>query len=392
MSAPAEVVVTHSTPPPAIEVLSSSLVAENHAAPPQLFVAPTTALLEVLPSPSVPVAEVAPDQALLVEVFPTSQTLSTQHVEVEVTTAPPQIEVLPAALPPVNIDLCCPVPVTGGGAALGADVVSAFAVGAIEVGDTIPQGSTFPEFVRQLLTSTFYPSFIAPSASLSASLGSQVEAGTIIDLTLSVSLNRGAIRGAMVGSTWNAGATQDYRAGPLLSATIEGVSGTTLTLPGHQLTDGANSFSAEVNHDAGPQPLDSDGEPYGTPLPAGSLTASRTITGRRALFYGCPSAAPGDSAAVRGLSTSSLNPGNGTAFTINIPSGATHVSFAYPAALREVSTVKYVEGLNSEVKDVFSEATVDTAGANGYSPIPYRVYTMIPAEPFSEAATYNVTI
>jgi hypothetical protein len=95
---------------------------------------------------------------------------------------------------------------------------------------------------------------------------------------------------------------------------------------------------------------------------------------------------------VRGLSTSSLNPGNGTAFTINIPSGATHVSFAYPASLREVSTVKYVEGLNSEVKDVFTEASINVAGANGYSPIPYRVYTMIPAEPFSEAATYNVTI
>jgi hypothetical protein len=66
--------------------------------------------------------------------------------------------------------------------------------------------------------------------------------------------------------------------------------------------------------------------------------------------------------------------------------------FAYPGNLYSVSSVKYVEGLNAEVKGIFTESSVEVEGANGFSPMAYRVYEYVPASPFSSAATYNVTI
>jgi len=51
-----------------------------------------------------------------------------------------------------------------------------------------------------------------------------------------------------------------------------------------------------------------------------------------------------------------------------------------------------VEGLNAEVKGVFTKSSVSVEGANGYTPIGYKVYRYTPAVPFQAAATYNVTI
>jgi hypothetical protein len=66
--------------------------------------------------------------------------------------------------------------------------------------------------------------------------------------------------------------------------------------------------------------------------------------------------------------------------------------FAYPDTLRDVSTVKYVEVANSEVKDVFTKTSVNVEGANTYTAIGYKVYRYVPNAPFPNAATYVVTI
>jgi hypothetical protein len=83
---------------------------------------------------------------------------------------------------------------------------------------------------------------------------------------------------------------------------------------------------------------------------------------------------------------------NGTTFTLNITAGATSVKFAYPAALRDVSSVKYVELGNGEVKDTFILTNELVEGAVGFTSINYKVYTYIPAIPFGDAVTYSVTI
>lgn len=281
----------------------------------------------------------------------------------------------------------------GAGGSTSADIVSLVDVGAIEAGDTVTGGSTLDDVLQQLLIQTFYPTLVAPSATLSTSLAAQVEAGTTSDLVLTTAFDRGQILGDMAGSVWDAAAVQDFRAGAATSITIEGVVAPgTRTLTGHQITDGTNTFSASIDHDIGPQPLDSTGANYDAPLPAGSVAATATIEGYRNRFHGTPATAPATSADVRALSDSALHPTAGSNFTINIPIGAANVVFAYPETLGEITSVKYVEGLNAEVKGIFTESVISVEGANGYVGVNYRVYTYTPAGPFSATATYNVTI
>ena len=313
--------------------------------------------------------------------------------KLQVLSPTPVVEVRVPYLAPVTITVGGQSSGSAGEALIDRTVISAVDVGAIQAGDVVSQGTTLTGFVRRLLEKTFYPTFVAPSASLSASIGTSVEAGTITDLTLTANLNRGIIRGTTVEDLWQSIVAQAPRAGAMVSATIESqMTAGSLTLPAHQIVEGANLFSAQVYHDIGPQPVDSDGQPYNSPLPAGSLAASRTINGYRRLFYGCPSANPSDGGAVRALTNSILNPSAGTTFSIAIPAGATYVAFAYPGTLPTVSSVKYVEGMNAEVKNAFDETSLSVAGANGYNPISYRVYVFVPAEPFPDPVTYAVTL
>ena len=57
-----------------------------------------------------------------------------------------------------------------------------------------------------------------------------------------------------------------------------------------------------------------------------------------------------------------------------------------------ISSIKYVEGMNADVKDVFVKTTLNVEGANGYSGISYDLYTYTPAEAFPSVSNYNVTL
>jgi hypothetical protein len=287
---------------------------------------------------------------------------------------------------------------TGSSGATVADVVASQDVGAIEAGDTVLAGSTLQDFVEQLLVNTFFPTFTSPSFNLTSSLSSNVEAGTISNVTLTANFNRGLILGDLVGGIWDAGATQDFRAGAATNYIIDGVDNdldNDLVVNSYQVEDNSNQWSANVQYAIGPQPLDSNGDNYDSPLSSGSLNATVTVNGRRKAFYGTDSGATvayTTSNEIRALSGDTLNPSNGTSFTINIPVGATMVVFAYPATLQDVDSVIYVEGLNAEVKNIFSQSIISVEGANSYTGINYKVYTYIPAVAFTDDATYVVTI
>ncbi len=284
------------------------------------------------------------------------------------------------------------------GASLSAPITALVGAGSIAAGDTLDAGTDFEGFVRRLVLKTFYPTFINPSLTLNTSLAANVEAGTQATVTLTAAFNLGQIRGALVGGLWSESAIQAPRAGAATAYTIDGTANGTnnsLNRADYQVIDGANTWSASVDYAQGAQPLDSDGQPFGAPLDAGTLNATRTIQGRRNAFFGTSSvtATPySHSAQIRDMAGKLLNPANGSAFTLSIPAGATLVCFAYPATLRDVSSVTYVEGLGAQVKGVFDKTSVQVAGANGYAPIEYKVFSFVPAEPFSQAATYQVSI
>jgi hypothetical protein len=288
--------------------------------------------------------------------------------------------------------------ISGSPTSLTTSITSDLSVGAIVAGDVIPSGTDLEDFINLLIKTTFYPTFTAPSFSLSKSISNTIEIGTIINVTLTANLNRGAITGNLSSGIWNPSLFQNYRSGTASSYIINSINNGTnniLTINNYQIVPGNQNWSATANYNIGPQPLDSKGNNYLTPLAAGSLNATSSNTnGVRLCFWGTDNSItlPNTSVYIRALSNNSLNPSNGTTFSISIPIGTQTVIFAYPNTLQAVSSVKYVEGLNAEVKGIFTLVNFNVESANAYDSISYKIYYYSPAVPFSAIATYNVTI
>ena len=101
---------------------------------------------------------------------------------------------------------------------------------------------------------------------------------------------------------------------------------------------------------------------------------------------------------IRGLAKSTSSAaGAGTKLTVDIPVGAKSVVFAYPATLRDVSSV-IDSATKYEIKSSFNTDTagaalsVDVEGANSYTAKTYKVYYSNFANPTTDANSYVVTI
>jgi hypothetical protein len=262
--------------------------------------------------------------------------------------------------------------------------VKAVSQGSYNDGNTIPAGTSLETVIKNMLQQRVPATYASPTLALNTAATLNPEIGTNISALLSPAWNKG-----------DAGDATQFRVKR---------DGTTLQTTNASLPENftgnfqllvSTSFTAEADYQQGVQKFDNLGDSSGTPISAGTRTSSAlTFAPRRASFFGADTqtSAAGTSAAVRSLGNSVLGHANGSTFTLNIPAGSTRVSIAYPASLRTLNSVKYVEVGNSEVKDTFTEATVSVEGANGASPTNYRVFTYRPSIPFGSAATYTVTI
>jgi len=280
---------------------------------------------------------------------------------------------------------------------LSVDITSDIEIGSLSQAQTIPAGTSVQDVLELLLFKTYFPTYSAPSASLADDIAANVEVGTI-GLTLDAGFSAGSINGGVNGSgVWDANLSQADRAGAVSQYTFSGASITTtsqagdvLALPSTVIGEGVNSFTVDVDHAAGVQPVDSKGGNFETALSVGSVSASITVNGKRNSFFGVDLASA-DSAGVRALAGSELGLSGGSSFTINIPAGSTDVAFAYPAGLGAPSSVTHLES-NFDVKGVFSEQTVSVEGANGFAGASYKVCTYTPTGGFNNEANYTVTI
>lgn len=129
---------------------------------------------------------------------------------------------------------------------------------------------------------------------------------------------------------------------------------------------------------------------------AGTTTTEKSTNIKfvRASFYGTDSVnstAYTTSGEVRALGNKSLTLKSGSKFNISIPTGAKMVVIALPTGL-SIKSIKYVEAMNTEVKDIFSTSTVSVEGANGYTSESYNLYVYVPDIEFSQAVTYAIEI
>jgi hypothetical protein len=281
---------------------------------------------------------------------------------------------------------------TGDGAEGGSSTVSTdFTVlgvnlGMYKDGDVITKGTNLEDVMKNILKNIKPPTYVSPSLSISGSGVSAIEAGSNISPTITP-----------IWTANDGGAVTNYRLTKNGTAVLNEALPEAFVSEAFQIGEETINFIATVSYDMGPIKQDNTGNdsPDGR-IPAGTKTSGNiSYTGKRNLFHGSDLVTdiiPTTSDEIRGLTGKVLGPAAGNSFTINIPTGSKKVVFAYPETIKDVSSVKYIEGLNAEVKGIFGKSTIQVQGANGLAAINYKVYTYVPAAPFGDNATYSVTI
>lgn len=254
------------------------------------------------------------------------------------------------------------------------------------------KGKSVAEAFTEIFSKRLQPGTPAqPSVSLTFSQAKAYEVGTTVTPSWSATLSTGSYTyGPATGITATAWEISDTAGN---TATTASGSFDAITV-----ADGTNyKITAKATHGAGAVANDNLGSPSSPEVKIAAGSKSKTsdaITGYRNTFYGTKTTKDAlDSAAIRSLSNKSNTAwANGKSFTVQIPVGAVRVVFAYPATLRDVNSVKDVNGLNAEIKSAFAKSTIAVEGANGATAIDYKVYTTDFAEPVAKANSYTITI
>lgn len=258
-------------------------------------------------------------------------------------------------------------------------------------GDVIPAGASIDEIVKMLIQKAIPATYTKPTVALANNGGQasgNVEAGTSVTPKLKATFTKNDA-GALTAISIKKGS----------DAVAEGTT-SPLTYEGEEMIIGDEtvSFTASATYDDAPVKTNNLGQESKENWFAGSSVASSvySISGKRNLFYGTgvgeiPTV---DSAFVRGLVNTKLDPVQGTAFTINVAVGQQYIAFAYPATLRDVNVVEYVEANDKGMASSFTKDTIDVADARGGNEglMSYKVYTYKMAVPAAAGMTFKVTI
>ena len=259
---------------------------------------------------------------------------------------------------------------------------------------TVPaNGDSLLEVLLNAFATDSNPSITQPSVNISSSNFKAYEVGTNVTPSYTATLNPGSYQyGPATGITATSWSVVDNAAEPNTLTTASG------SFPQMQVVDGTSySITATASYGAGAIPNTALGQDYADgQIKAGSKSATKgTITGYRNGFYGTTttqSSGTFESENIRALTATNKAVTAGTVWNISIPVGARSVIFAYPATIRDVTSVLDANGLNAEIKTAFTKVQAQVAGANGYNPIEYKVYYTNYANANDTQNTYKVTI
>lgn len=264
-------------------------------------------------------------------------------------------------------------------------------LGSLQNGDTIPAGVTLDELLVMMTQKAIPATYTKPTIALANNGGQaagNVEAGTSVTPKLKATFTKNDA-GDLTAISIKKGdvVVQSDTASPLNYAGDAFVIG-----------DETVTYTATATYGDAPVKNNNLGkESKENWFAGGSVSSSGySITGKRYSFKGTGvGAVPTvNSNFVRGLSTEKLGPANGNTITINVAVGQQYIAFAYPATLRDVSKVKYVEANDEGMASSFTKTTVDVADARGgeNGMMSYKVYTYEMAVPAAAAMTFTVTI
>ena len=237
-------------------------------------------------------------------------------------------------------------------------------LGGIDAGTTVAQltGKSYDEIFDTLIFPTVNPTFTAPSASISLKSYQNVQeigANAPTAANFNVSFNAGAITLAGKKQNNRAGA-QNMEASKILysSSKVE-------SLPGKA---GAMDYYYRAAYAEGPQPKDSKGNNYQTPLAAGSVDSEKiTVTGYRAAYSGLVSTNAITEDVIKGM-TKTVSAKK--TIKVSGPISEQYICFAAPAGWT-VSNIK--DSNNFDVTSSYATSTVSVTGLDGQA-VNYTVY------------------
>ena len=261
----------------------------------------------------------------------------------------------------------------------------------LDNGAVIPSGKSLDEIVKMLVQKPVAATYTKPTIAIANNGGQasgNVEAGTSITPKLKATFTQndaGALSAISIlkGST----SVESGTVSPLVHTGDAFVVG-----------DETVSYYASATYADAPVKNNNLGQESKENWFAGdTITSSAySITGKRNCFYGAGvgSLPAVTSENVRALNGKKLAPAAGTSITIDVAIGQQYVMFAYPADLRDVNKVTYVEANDGGMASSFTKHTIDVAdargGENGLKS--YKVYTYAMAVPAAAPMTFTVVI
>ena len=284
-------------------------------------------------------------------------------------------------------------------------------LGGVSNGQTFSAGTSIESVIRSLLSQAQHPTYNIPGLnfSLSASfdgssnsfntsnqLSIDIETGAYInDVSLSLTCAQNQASSLDTWAILENGSvlvTGDSENNPITDGQPQSTNGT----GDINAADGnfAN-YGAALDYGQSVTLPDNLGNPDSTgSFSSGSLVRTIRLYGYRKMFYTSDSttSTPNNSASVRGLSGSYLNPQPGYTFTINVPIGAKRTIIALPSSFQNISSIQYVQNSNQQIVSTFNTSTVSVDGANDLYSTDYKVYSLTYALAPSSPLTYNVTL
>ena len=259
---------------------------------------------------------------------------------------------------------------------------------------TIPsEGKSLKELLLDAYSEDKNPVITQPSVGISSSTARAYEVGTVVTPAYSGSFNVGKYE---YGPTPTGVSVTEWQA--TNNVTAETKATQTGSFAQYTVPDGSNyRITINATYGDGATPVTALGAPYEAgKIQGDSKTAqSGAITGYRNSFYGtlADKSVDVDNTVVRALQQKSgRSLVNGNTFTVNIPVGAEAVLILYPATLRDVTSIKDVNGLNADITSAFTKSEMSITGANNYTAINYKMYRLDYAKPNDTANKYTVTI
>lgn len=259
---------------------------------------------------------------------------------------------------------------------------------------TIPsEGKSLKGLLLDAYSEDKNPTITQPSVGISSSTARAYEVGTVVTPAYSGSFNAGKYE---YGPSPTGVSVTEWQA--TNNVTAETKATQTGSFAQYTVPDGSNyRITIKATYSDGAIPVTALGAQYEAgKINGGSKTAqSGAITGYRNSFYGTLADKSVDvtNTVVRALQQKSgKSLVNGNTFTVNIPVGAEAVLILYPATLRDVTSIKDVNGLNADITSAFTKSEMNVTGANNYTAINYKMYRIDYAKPNDTANKYTVTI